>query len=249
MNDPGVENEPHFDRGEFRPDPSEERAARDLSRDRECEDDSVAHSVWDEPGLSRELVGKTPEDATHFAEWALRRRKQTSTATTWLVTAGIVACAGPFAILGAFMGTGGSVFGLLLAVVVAPVVEETMKNGLALIVVETRPFLFRSKLQIGICALVAGLAFAAIENLMYLHVYIPNPESGLVLWRWTICVALHTGCALIGALGVMRMWQDVWRDSKRANVNRAFPYLATAAVIHGVYNLLAVLAGMTGFGF
>lgn len=249
MSDSGIENEPHFNRKDFRPDPSEARAARNLAREGASEGDRAGHSVWDEPGLSRELAGEAPADATTFANWALRRRRETSPAVTWLVTAGVVACAGPFAILGAFMGTGGSSFQLLLTVVVAPVVEETMKNGLALVIVETRPFLFRAKSQIAICALAAGLAFAAIENLIYLHVYVPDPSPALVLWRWTVCVALHTGCALIGAFGVMRMWQDVWRDAKRANVNRAFPYLATAAAIHGIYNLIAVIAGLTGFGF
>ena len=244
-----IRDEPHFKGSDLQPDPSEEQAARNLSKNCDAEADSVAHSVWDEPGLSRELAGKTPAGAKTFADWAQRRRKETSTATTWLVTAGIVACAGPFAILGAFMGTGGSSFQWLLMVVFAPVVEETMKNGLALMVVETRPFLFRSKAQIAICALSGGVVFAVIENFMYLYVYIPNPEPGLVLWRWTVCVALHTGCALIGAFGVMRMWGDVWTRMERPTVSRAFPFLATAAAIHGAYNFLAVLADLTGFGF
>lgn len=80
-----------------------------------------------------------------------------------------------------------------------------MKVALALWVVEKRPYLFKSTSRIVLCAAVSGVVFAAVENLLYLNVHIPNSNIELVRWRWTACVAPHGGCRLIAGEGLTQI--------------------------------------------
>jgi RsiW-degrading membrane proteinase PrsW (M82 family) len=110
-----------------------------------------------------------------YAEWLDWRIATTPVAQTWLVTLAIVLAAGPWGVLGAlFENMTAGAWGLIAVTVIAPVVEETMKVAIALWVIEKRPYLFRMPVQILLCALAGGLAFAFIENLMYLNVTIPG---------------------------------------------------------------------------
>ena len=90
--------------------------------------------------------------------------------------------------------------------------------------------------------LMGGLVFAVIENLMYLPPWKgPHPQD-LVTWRWTVCTALHAGCSLVTGLGIVRMWRGVWGSPPRpADSDAGVPLIATAAIIHGGYNLLVWL--------
>ena len=124
-----------------------------------------------------------------------------------------------------------------------------MKTAAALYVVEKRPHWFSSRFQIALCVIAGGLAFAAIENLMYLRVYIPEPSAGLIEWRWTICMALHTSCSFIVGLGLMRVWLDVWTRRARPRLALGFPYLLTAVIFHGTYNAFAVFLALSSFQF
>lgn len=245
--DPSVFAEPHLQDGPLEIDPSEDRAA--MPRGAQAGDELALQSVWEEPSTAVSLVGTRPAEAPSYQAWLSAGRARTSVSKTWLVTAAIILAAGPFAILGAFLGTRPSMLGLVTLVVVGPLLEEVMKNGAALMVVERRPFLFSSRLQIGVCALAAGVVFAAIENVLYLTVYVPDASESLALWRWTVCVALHSGCALITSLGVMRVWRDVWERRDRPALRLVRPYLIVATVIHGTYNGIAVVLSALDFGF
>lgn len=196
-------------------------------------------SVWDEPALSPELTGTPPPGAATTAARLLAARERTPEAATWAVTAIVAACAGIWAILGAFLGMQSASSWLVLVVVVAPTAEEVLKVSLPLAVVELRPHLFSSRIQIGIAAASSGLVFAAVENLLYLGVYIAEPSEEIALWRWTVCVALHTGCSLISGLGVARVWAEVWERLAPPRPDLAARYIALAAAIHGAYNALA----------
>lgn len=246
----GIEREPHLRDGGFRPDPSEEKAWRAL-RDRGPmpEAERAEQGVWDEPALSRELAGPTPDGALTYESWLVRRRAQTTVARTWGVTLLLAVAAGPWALLGAFWGSGQTVSTFVAAVIFAPLVEETMKTAAALWVVEKRPYLFTSRLQIALCVLAAGFVFAVVENLMYLNVYVPDPPAGLAAWRWTVCTALHMGCAFVGGLGLMRIWGRTTATYTPPRISLGYPYLACAMVIHGTYNAGAVLLEMSNFQF
>ncbi len=157
--------------------------------------------------------------------------------------------AGPFAVLGALLGTGDALLAIVLITVVGPVTEEIMKIALPLWVVERRPYLFRNSAQIALCGAFSGLAFAALENVLYLEIRIPNPPAALVQWRWTVCVALHMGCSRIAAMGVQRVWRETMQSLTRPKLALAMPYVVTAIVVHGSYNALAVLLEYTAFHF
>ena len=232
-------------RGGFRADPAEVRAQHPHSRP--SEEEQPDHSVWDEPGLSRELAGGPPKDALTYERWLAERAGSTSALRSWLATLAVALLAGPWAVLGAFGAGGQTVVAVMRIVLFGPVIEEMLKNGAALIVVERRPYLFRSTAQIIICALAGGLAFAAIENVLFLHLRPGQPSAILVTWRWTICVALHMGCSAIMGMGVARIWRDVWQRRARPNLALGLPYLATAAAVHGAYNALALVLRITRF--
>lgn len=213
--------------------------------------DSPMHSVWDEPGRSDELSGSTPEDALTYSRWLADQREQTSPSWCWWVTGIIVLLAGPFSILGTllspmFMGIAGFM-GVISLVLFGPLVEELMKTALAFWVVENRPHWFRSTFQILLTAVGGGLVFSAIENLMYLNIYIENPTAEIILWRWTVCVFLHTGCSFITGLGLARTWKNTWSRLETPRMGIGLPYLTVAVVIHGSYNGLCILLERTIF--
>lgn len=204
-------------------------------------------SVWDEPTTSAALSGQTPEDATTYARWLDARLAERDVGKSWALTGLIALAAGPLAVMGAFWGSGQTTLSVLAIVVFGPVVEEASKLALPTFIVERKPHLFVSRAQILVCGGAAGLAFAAIENLLYLHVYVPNPSAALVAWRWTVCVALHVGCSMIGAIGLALEWHDAIGARRKPDLVRAARWLTIAAVTHGAYNGLAVALGSTGF--
>ncbi len=245
--DPSIEHEPHLGGQPVRPDPSEAKAARNVDRDaqRQALEDHVEHTVWDEPSLAQQLTGPPPADALTWAAWLAYRLERTSWLTTWFVTIGAAIAAGPLAVAGTcggwMFGARGTLFGLVAVTIVGPVMEEMMKVALPLWIVEKRPFLYRSRRQIAVSVLMSGLAFAAIENVMYLYVYFPEHRATLAPWRWTVCVALHMGCSLVAGLGLMRIWSRSMSRRERPQLAHGAPMLMAAAVIHGGYNAFAVL--------
>jgi len=137
------------------------------------------------------------------------------------------------------MGYG--VAGAAAVVLFGPVTEEMLKISAALITIEKRPYIFRNARQIFICCFVSGLIFSTVENLLYLNIYIAEPSSLLILWRWTVCVLLHTGCVSISSIGLIKMWKNTMENMTKPRLPQMSKYLIAACVIHGVYNLAAVL--------
>ncbi len=208
------------------------------------EAERVDQSVWDEPGLSRPLAGDPGESPLTFSAWFRRKRTGTTPLHSWMAVLGVALAAGPWAVLGTFWGAGQSLVSVLALTLLGPMVEEVMKISAATYVVERRPYLFRSRTQVLVCGLAAGLAFAAIENILYLGVYIDRPSASLVAWRWTVCVALHAGCTMIASLGLARIWKRTEKTGERPDLSIGFPYLVAAVVVHGSYNGLALLMSL-----
>lgn len=235
---PSVHCEPHLSEAPHPADPSEATAAEILAR----EADGLApheHGVWEEPALSARLSGGPGPEQITYARWLEGKHRSTPPWQTWLATLMIILLAGPWAVLGALWGVRAGLFGVIAVVVLGPLMEEVLKVAAALALVERRPYLFRSGQQILLTAAAAGLAFAAIENVLYLTVYVPDASAALAHWRWTVCVALHTGCSLVAGLGVVAVWRHANRHLCKPQARLAFPYIATAATIHGLYNGLA----------
>ncbi len=244
--DPSVHREPHL-RGEgYRADPSEAKTdAREARRRPPSEAEAVDQSVYDEPAFSAELAGPAAKGGLTYRGWLEQGRERVSVEGSWGLTLLLALAAGPWAVLGAMLSEWQSWLGALVLVAFAPVAEEMMKVAAALYVVEKRPFLFRSAAQIMLTVLAGALVFSVVENLLYLHVYVRHPSAALIAWRWTVCVALHTGCTFIAGLGLVRIWRDAWERMDRPRLPLGSPYLMTAIVLHAVYNASALLLEST----
>jgi hypothetical protein len=250
--DPSIHHEPHLQGQTFSADESEAKAAEAVRRaaDKEHIDEQVSHSVWDEPALSTALNAHEPKDALTYANWLWQRRQETSIGKSWLVTIAVVLAAGPWSIVGTFItGFGNGAVSIIAITLVGPLTEEVMKTAAALWVVEKRPFLFTSRLQIMFCVMAAGLCFAVIENLLYLNVYISDPSREIVIWRWTVCVALHVGCTTISGIGLARIWKTTTNDLTPPQLSLGAPFLIAAVIIHSSYNIFAVILQNVLFSF
>ena len=242
--DPSIHNEPHLRAASFEVDPSELKAARSLAQDSQESDPDAAveHTVWDEPALSAELTEDHDGPQLKYSEWLAWRLKTTSVRRTWTVTILIVLAAGPWAVLGALVrGIAGGGWGLAMVVLIAPVTEEVMKVAATLWVVEKRPYWFRSPVQIMICSIAGGLAFAAIENVLYLFVYFPDADPWLTVVRWTVCVGLHTVCSALAGIGLVRIWSRAISSRRRPQISDGVRWGLAAILIHGLYNGTATL--------
>lgn len=184
----------------------------------------------------------SPSDREGYAHWLATRLKETPVAKTWAVVVAVVFLSGLWSVLGAFWNSGaGGLSNFFVVALWGPVVEEVMKIALIAVVIERAPYLFSSRAQIIIAAIGAGLMFAVIENFLYLFVYIPNPPHWLVVWRWTVCVALHVGCTLVAGLGAALVWQQQMTQLRRVPVPVDIRYLFAAILIHGLYNATVTL--------
>jgi hypothetical protein len=230
-----VRDEPQFREEPFRPDPSEARAEENLELDPRDPDDEIVHAAHDEPHLEAPGGG--------YASWFQAKRAAVTPGESWRAVLLAAAAAGPLAILGALLGSpeAGLGSGLLMIVLFGPAVEEVMKAAAASYLVEKRPWLLRSRPQILFCTAMGGLVFALIENLIYLNVYIRNPWPRLILWRWTVCTALHVVCSLIVGAGLARVWTSSVAELRRPRLEGAFPFLLGAFLLHAAYNASAVV--------
>ena len=188
-----------------------------------------------------------PVDASSgYAGWLRAQMNGTAQRQAWWVVLVLAVLGGPWAVLGALMSAGG---GLLHIVLLGPIVEEVMKVALVALVIETRPFLFKQPLQLWLAALGSAFAFAAIENVLYLGVYLQDPSPLVVAWRLLGCTALHLGCTAIAAVGAVRAWRRVVTRLEPAAAPVNFAWLAAAIVVHGLYNAAVTVLGQTGWLF
>jgi hypothetical protein len=215
----------------------------------------IDHSVWDEAGLTADAAAAHPGTGADFATWVRAKQAETSWLMSWAVTWGVAVLAGPWGVLAALMdGIAGnqsevSWSSVFATVIVGPAVEEVAKVALLAYVVERRPYLFKSGTQVLLCALAGGASFAAIENLLYLHVYIDRPTPDLVAWRWSACVALHSVCSLIAGAGLWRVWEGIWPKGERPELLRSFPFTLAAITVHGLYNGTMIAMAIQGKTF
>ena len=250
--DQSLSGEPHLRSG-LTPeiDPSERKAARKIVG---TEDDTFAEeaerSVHDEPVHTVNTQCEVPVNALTYARWYDRMCEDTGPIERLVLAFLIVLAAGPIAVLGTFMATlSGPSMGLvsLLAIaVVGPTIEEVMKSALIGYVVEKRPFLLISRTHIVAMGVLSGVAFAAIENVLYLKVYVPDPEPWLIAWRWTVCVALHAFCTGLASYGLAKVWHTGITQGQKPSLDKAYPYLVGAILIHGIFNGTLVLVEAFG---
>ncbi|MGI8907184.1 MAG: PrsW family glutamic-type intramembrane protease [Candidatus Sumerlaeaceae bacterium] len=232
-----IEAEPQFQQREFVALPEESmEALPPLNSTSEME--AIRDSAFSEP----HLVASQSE--TDFAKYVLTRRMASSPAVALLcaVLAGVLA--GPIAILSAFVGGNPGLTGMFYVIIAGPIVEEIAKQSGLFYLLEKKPYLLIAKWQFPLCAALTAFIFAAIENLLYLNVYAADmttsSKATLAVVRWTICVAMHVGCALAGSMGLQKVWRETVLVGRPASFSPAAPYIAIAAIIHGLYNCIAL---------
>ena len=182
-----------------------------------------------------------------YRAWLEQNEARMTEARRWRITLLLALVGAPFGVLGTFMSMNQA--GMVNVVVGGPVVEEVMKIAAALLVVERRSFWISRPAQLWTIALGTAFAFAAIENLLYLSVFIPNAAISLILWRWSVCVGLHVICTGIAIRGVIAIWRRARVDRRKPNLTGVLPSLVLAIVLHGSYNACVMLWGYLGYGF
>lgn len=141
-------------------------------------------------------------------------------------------------------GAATSLFAVILIVVVGPAVEEVVKPIALIFLLERAPHRVLGRAQIWLSAALAGAGFAAIENLIYIHVYIPAmdtpPTFDIATFRWTVCTTLHIVCSSVMGIGLAREHVRSTHEGRSFELERVLPIYAVAVVIHGLYNAYAV---------
>lgn len=204
-------------------------------------------AIGDEPALLG--VSLDADRAPGFAQIYRRRRSETSEAQRWMAITAAAVLSGPFAIGAALVSNSSATWYFVTAICVfGPLIEEMLKVGGILYLVEQRPWLVPSRTAVILTGATSGLVFSILENFWYLQILIDDPPGSLIMWRWSVCTLLHAGCSTIAALGVARIWITSHRTGQLPRIAIGSPYLIIAVVVHGTYNFASLL-GETFFGF
>lgn len=185
-------------------------------------------------------------EVTH-AQWLADQAAFASTGKSWVI-AGVVPLTG--LILGLFSGMlTVEHFGIWNFAVIGPIVSEVLKAAGASMVIERRPQWIRRRGQIYIMVLGTAIAFAVVQDLIYLLVFFKSPPAALLVYRWLLGPLLHLLCAAISARGLVIVWERSLSERRPVALSKAYPYLTTAIVVHCVFNAIVYLRGDLGYGF
>lgn len=202
-------------------------------------------AVGDEPALAS-VRGELPKYRDHYRA----RRAETPDSRRWGAALLAILVAGPAGILGAFLAvtaTWGSVAVSVFAVVlVGPAVEEFVKAGSGLYLAEQRPWLVPYAWTLVVIVVAGGLGFAVIENWIYLNFYIEDPSDAIVRWRWVFGPLVHGSASFLAGFGIARMWRRTHAEGVAPELNISYPWFVAAVVLHGGYNLMAVILDAAG---
>ncbi len=199
--------------------------------------DEDPHGVWGEPALAASRDASASR-ARHAA-WVAAQWEGAGAGRRALVFLALALAAGPFALLCATVREAVALNSILAVAVLGPIAEELGKIAAPLMTLEKRPWLFSSGGSLAALCALSGLVFASVENLVYFFFYIRDPTPGIVLWRLTVCTALHVGCSTLSGLGLARAWRRAARDRAPADPSLAATWTIAAIVVHGSYNALA----------
>ena len=159
----------------------------------------------------------------------------------WGTLAGLVLLSGLFAIVGAILRqlTVG-LPALLSAVAVAPPTEEILKVAIPIMVLEHRAKWLGRGRDLFWFAVSSALVFAVVENLLYSFVYLKDPSSKILWWRWTACTAMHVVASGLSGVGLVRAYNRGLRTETPSRFIWEWPWLACAIIVHMAYNAAAI---------
>ncbi len=151
--------------------------------------------------------------------------------------------------LAPFLALSGGIFGiigaaiteflnssLLAAFIAAPIIEEALKPSGLYLMLAKWPRVLRNPLYTVFLAALAGLAFGLIESLVYINFYIDDPSTQTIIWRFTVCPAMHVVCCVIFSLAINRnLIASVRGETKFLSSGKRFIFSAMA--LHSLYNI------------
>ena len=129
----------------------------------------------------------------------------------------------------------------LTPVLIGPAIEEACKPIGVLLILAWRPHWFRSGFEVVLMAALGALVFATLENLVYVHLYHPEGGPDFVLFRYTVCTALHLSATGIFGLGLSRLWHRIRHDGIGFDIDMCFWYFVAATALHAVYNTTVII--------
>ncbi|MFH1420192.1 MAG: PrsW family glutamic-type intramembrane protease [Planctomycetota bacterium] len=194
-----------------------------------------------------ELYRPPPPGEASLGDWFRKKQAVVSSSASWWAVVLAAVLGGPWAVLGTMFVAG--VPHLLFVAVMGPAAEEVMKLAAIAVLVEVRPWLIKREEQIRVAAIGSALAFAVIENLLYLKWYIAAPSFGIVLWRWIVCTGLHVTCTWIAVGGLVAAWRHVNTEARVIRRGEAIRGLAFAIILHGTYNAAITFLQFSGVIF
>jgi RsiW-degrading membrane proteinase PrsW (M82 family) len=128
----------------------------------------------------------------------------------------------------------------LAAYIGAPMIEESLKPSGLYLMLAKWPRVLRNQLYTAGLAALAGVTFAIIENLVYLNIYIDEPNPQVILWRWTACLSMHALGSFIFGLGINRnLIASVRGERKFLSCGKRFFFSAMA--LHSAFNIAATV--------
>ena len=180
-------------------------------------------------------------------QWQVEHDGQVSSRTCWLIAAIVPLLGAPFA-LGCALFTV-EYLGVVCFAVLAPTATEVLKIAIPSLLVERRGHLIQSVSQLCVMTLGTALAFAVVQNAVYVLVYFKPAPIELVVYRWLIGPLLHVLPTAIATQGLLLTWRQARQEQRPPSVAKAYPWLIAAILVHALYNTCVDVGGHLGYGF
>ncbi len=157
----------------------------------------------------------------------------------------LAAVGGLMGIAGAFVEESQSLNFLLVLVIGAPVIEEALKPTGVYIALIRWPQALRSQVFTALLAALGGLVFGIIESIVYVTVYVDDPEDWFVLYRFSVTLGLHAVASYIVGLGINYAVID-WAQGRAPLPRASRNFYIAGVALHAVYNTVALGLGIAG---
>jgi RsiW-degrading membrane proteinase PrsW (M82 family) len=157
------------------------------------------------------------------------------------------------ALVGGLLGIIGAIFQeaqttlayVLLPFIGAPLIEEALKPSGIYLALLWLPRALRSQLFTAVLCALSGLVFGIIESLVYVTLYVDNPSDEFIVFRFSVPLGLHAACSYLVGLGLNQRVID-WAAGRTKLPRTSRNLYIAAVVIHGMYNLTAVILSVSG---
>jgi len=157
------------------------------------------------------------------------------------------------ALIGGLLGIIGAIFQeaqttltyVFLPFIGAPLIEEALKPSGIYLALLWWPRVLRSQLFTAVLCALSGLVFGIIESLVYVTLYVDNPSDEFIVFRFSVPLGLHAACSYLVGLGLNQQVID-WAAGRAKLPKSSRNFYVAAVIIHGTYNLTAVILSITG---